>query len=195
MSLTGTSIPARLLEPGERILWFEQPRQGLLWRPCDWFVVPFSAVWFGFSLIWTAIACYAFYSAVKNADHFEIPFLAMFPLVGFVFCLVGYQFAIGRFFRDAQDRKRTLYALSNKRAFLLLQGETGYLAYVPIARDTEIEHLAGPDGFGTLRFLSGTAIYAQSRPNRDPLPSFEFTDAKRLHDAILVIKRIQEHRA
>lgn len=195
MSLSAASIPARLLELGERILWYEQPRQGLLWRPSDWFVVPFSAVWFGFSLIWTGVASYAFYSAIQNADHMEIPFLLMFPLIGAVFCFVGYQFAIGRFFADADERKRTLYALSNKRAFLMVQGERGHIAYVPVTKETEIEHIAGPDGYGALRFLNGEAIFAQSRPGRDPLPSFEFADVRRLSDAVLVVKRIQEHRA
>lgn len=195
MTLPAPSIPSHLLEPGERILWHARPRQGLIWRPADWFTVPFSILWFGFSLVWTAFSSYALYAAIRHADHFEWPFLIVFPLIGVVFCVVGYQFAIGRFFKDANERAQTFYALSNTRAFVLLQGADGHVAYLPVSPDTEFEHSVGPDGFGALRFLSGMAVFAQSRPNREPLSTFEFSDVRGLDDALRVIKRIQENRA
>jgi hypothetical protein len=195
MTLRHPTIPSDVLEPGERIVWSAQPRQGIRFRPSDWYVIPFSLVWFGFCIVWTAVAGYALYAAFKNADSMEIPFLFMFPLVGLAFCAVGYQFAIGRFFKDAAVRARTLYALTNKRAFIAVGGPGGSLSALVITRDTTYETTAPDAGFATLTFTSGTAIVADGKPNWDAPASFAFEDAPKLDDAKFIIRRIQEDRA
>jgi hypothetical protein len=189
------SIPTRLLEPGERILWSARPRQGVRFQPSDWYVIPFSMIWFGFCIAWTAIAGYALYAAFKNADSMEIPFLFLFPLIGLAFCAVGYQFAIGRFFKDAAARARTLYALSNKRAFVAVAGPGGYVAFLPIDRETIFEAQPEAHGFGTLKFTSGTAVVADSGPDPEPHDGFAFADAPDLDNAAFILRRIQEGRA
>jgi hypothetical protein len=35
------------LLPGERLIWTGKPGKGLLLRSSDWFLIPFSFVWFG----------------------------------------------------------------------------------------------------------------------------------------------------
>ena len=41
-----------LLLKGERMVWWGQPAQGLLFTSKDWFMVPFSLMFLGFSVFW-----------------------------------------------------------------------------------------------------------------------------------------------
>ena len=44
-----------LLLKGERIVWWGQPAQGLLFTSKDWFMVPFSLMFLGFSVFWESM--------------------------------------------------------------------------------------------------------------------------------------------
>jgi hypothetical protein len=148
-------------------------------------------VWFTFALVWTAIASYAVYVAIQDADHFEWPFLILFPLVGLGFCVAGYQFVVGWFSSDAEERSRTIYALSNTRAFVMLGGDDGYVQVLLIDKNTEVSVSIGNDGVGTISFTSGKVVVAEMKDGRTPPDSFEFANVPRAKDVIHDIERIK----
>jgi len=97
MNNVDTNIFRAELSTGERILWSGQPRQGIVFRNFDIFLIPFSLAWGGFIAIWELFAVGA------GAPSF-------FACFGIPFVLVGLYFIFGRFIVDAQRRKKTYYA-------------------------------------------------------------------------------------
>ncbi len=124
-----------LARPGERILWFGQPRQGLFLRRSDAFVVPFTLVWAGFAVFWTIGATTA------GAPLF-------FTLWGCMFVAVGGYMVVGRFFADAWQRKGTIYVLTDQR--LVSQARRKELS-TPLTQLGGIECVGHSGGRGTVR--------------------------------------------
>jgi len=127
------------LGAGERILWSSQPRQGLVLRPSDAFLIPFSLLWGGFAIFWESMAI------VGSGSLF-------FMLWGIPFVLVGLYFIVGRFFVDAKVREKTYYALTNERA-IILSGLFGRnLRAFSLKTLSDININVKKDGSGTITF-------------------------------------------
>jgi len=95
----------RVVSETERLLWGGRPRQGILLRRADVFLIPFSLLWCGFAVSWEVTA------ATRGAPT---PFL----LFGGLFVLVGLYFVFGRFLVDAVRRKRTRYGITSERVLI-----------------------------------------------------------------------------
>jgi hypothetical protein len=127
------------LEAGEHILWCGQPKQGLLLRPSDAFLIPFSLFWAGFAIFWEVMAFTG-----------EAPFF--FMLWGIPFVLVGLYFLAGRFFVDARQREKTYYALTNERV-IILSGLFGRsVRSLSLKTLSEVNLSAKDNGRGTITF-------------------------------------------
>jgi hypothetical protein len=95
-----------LLAPGERLLWTGRPPGGLLLRPQDLYLIPFSLLWSGFIVFWET-------SVIRGGGPL------FFALWGIPFILMGLYFTVGRFVADALLRARTTYALTSERAIIV----------------------------------------------------------------------------
>ena len=100
------------LAPGEALLWHGQPRQGLMLRPADALLIPFSLLWAGFAFYWE-------WSVLQT----DAPW--WFVVWGIPFMLMGLYIVIGRFFIDARQRARTAYALTPERVLIVRSGARG----------------------------------------------------------------------
>lgn len=121
------------LDPNERILWAGQPRQGLMFRPQDIFMIPFSLLWGGFAIFW-------FVSVLLLEGA------GFFALFGVPFVLVGLYLIFGRFIYDSWARKNTFYAVTNQRILIRSGGRVTSLTSTNLTSIPEItlqEHPAG----------------------------------------------------
>jgi hypothetical protein len=93
------------LRPGERLLWAGRGDPKVIFSPKDAYLIPFSIAWCGFVAFWL-------YGAISSGAP---PF---FPIFGSLFALIGVMLLVGRFFLKAARRRRTVYAVTDQRAFL-----------------------------------------------------------------------------
>ena len=93
------------LHSTEKFVWTGKPKKGILFRRSDRFMIPFSFVWGGFTILWELIAF------VTDAPLF-------FKLWGIPFILVGLYFIAGRFFVDAIQRVNTIYGITTERVII-----------------------------------------------------------------------------
>jgi hypothetical protein len=124
------------LSSGEQLLWSGRPGQGLMLRPSDAFMVPFSLFWCGFAIFWEM-------SAIRDGPVF-------FKLWGIPFVGVGLYMVVGRFLVDALARRRTVYGLTNERVIILSRFLTPSIKTVSLRRLTDISMTHRQDGTGTI---------------------------------------------
>jgi hypothetical protein len=133
------------LESGEQLIWHGQPRQGLLLRPSDAFMIPFSLLWGGFAIFWETTVI------LSDAPVF-------FWLFGIPFVLMGLHFIFGRFFTDARARKHTFYGVTNDR-IIITSGKHGKRTQslsLSTLGDITLDERA--DGTGTIIFAAANPL-------------------------------------
>ena len=106
------------LAPGERLLWAGRPQAWKLFVPGDWYLVPFS-IFFGlFSVIPFAVEFGRLVSGAQ--DHGSPPFVSIFTLVIVgLFAVIGFYLMIGRLIVKVITKKRTRYAVTDRRVLVL----------------------------------------------------------------------------
>lgn len=182
--LTETSLPFQnQLEPGERLLWSGRPRQGLMLRRTDVFMIPFSLLWGGFAIFWFAMA-------VGGGAP------AFMALWGLPFVFVGLYLIGGRFFWDAYQRSKTFYAVTDRRVLILSSGVMGQnLRALNPKSLPETSLNLRPDGSGTITFGTSPFFYGMGntgfgRSQRYAPPAFEgIADARSVYTLIQRVQR------
>ena len=172
-----------LLDPGESLLWAGAPRSGLLLRPADAFLIPFSLLWGGFAIFWEAGVL------ASGAPVF-------FAVWGVPFVLVGLYFIVGRFFADARVRANTVYGLTNRRAIIVSGLFSKTVSSHPLRTLTEISVRERKDRSGTVLLGRAHPTAAWSAGMQWPgmgasaTPAFELIpEARRVHDQLLEAQR------
>jgi len=147
MTLPELRLQGELLA-GERLLWTGQPDPRVIFERVDIFLVPFSLLWGGFALVWEAgvLGLGVFGEGHRSA----VPWF--FVLWGIPFVLVGLYFIAGRFFYKAWRKRRTYYALTNKRALVLVEGRGRALRACFLSAVPTINKSVRSSGVGTITF-------------------------------------------
>ena len=127
------------LSSGETILWSGRPRQGVLFRTSDTFLIPFSLLWGGFAIFW-----------VLGAYASGAPFF--FVLFGVPFVLMGIYMIIGRFYVDSIMRKNTVYGVTNDRVVILTELFSKKTKSLNLATISDITFTSKSDGTGSICF-------------------------------------------
>lgn len=174
--MAGDSFQGRLL-PGERVLWEGQPAQGLLMTSRDALLIPFSLVWCGFAVFWTF-----------GANGMGAP--PFFLLWGAMFICIGLYFVVGRFAADAWLRRRTYYAVTDRRVLILRLAPLSKFTAIGLSQLPDLDLTERNDGRGTIRFGQAISMWGNRNmagwsPALDPTPQFiAIAEARRIFDLI-----------
>lgn len=177
------------LFPGEKLLWSGRPRQGLVLRPIDMFLLPMTLGWVGFAILWQ----------LKLVDlQKSAPFLS---IVGIPFVVVVLYFLVSRFLMDAKRRSNTCYGVTDGRIIISsgifsLTRQSLHLDTLPEVSITESTSTKSTAGEGTISF--GTSPYGAVMAalpgfpgsSQNDLPRFEvIPDGKSVYEMILSAQR------
>lgn len=105
------SVVQSRLVPGERIAWVGRPDPAVNFTTADIYLIPFSVIWLGLAAFIFAMSL----SASPAAAGSEVPF----AIIPFLFVLIGVYYAVGRFFVKRWSKRRTIYAITDRRAIIL----------------------------------------------------------------------------
>ena len=150
----------RELGNGERLLWSGQPKQGIMLRHADAFLIPFSILWCGFAIFWET-------SVITSGAPF------FFILWGIPFVIVGLYIVVGRFVVDAAERKRTVYGLTNERVIIVGGLFKRVVKSVNLRTLSDVSLTERGDGTGTITLgvSSGYGWFGSNWPgSRQTLP-------------------------
>ena len=167
--------------PDERVLWRGQPGTGLLIRPVDVGLIPFSLMWGGFAIFWNV--------QVWSAPHGGLPF----QLFGLPFLVIGLYMIAGRFLADIWLRRRMNYYVTDRRIIIERGGPFPALQSVDLRRLPALDLSERPDNSGTIRFgLSegtGRRGFGMWMPALDRTP--QFLAIPKVREVYALIERAQ----
>lgn len=168
----------RELSSGESLLWSGRPRQGVVLRGVDVFMVPFSLLWGGFAIFWE----YGVYTSGAPA---------FFLLFGGFFVVIGAYFIFGRFIADSLKRKSTYYGITNDRVLILSEFPTRKIKSLNLRTLSDITFSNKTDGTGSITFgpqnLMAAWMGGMSWPGMGQYQNPEFDlikDVKTVYDII-----------
>jgi hypothetical protein len=102
------------LMSGENIYWAGMPNPSVIFHSDDWAAIPFSFAWTGFFVFWEAQA-FGFWAKTSRPAGNDI----FMELWGIPFLVIGNYMVWGRFLFDAWAKRRTYYAVTNRRVLVL----------------------------------------------------------------------------
>jgi len=164
------------LGPGERLLWSGMPRQGVVFRPVDLFLIPFI-------LLWAGIPTYGLLHGPKTGA---------FDIIVLPFIIIGAYMLVGRFIVDAKQRAHTFYGVTNQRILIISawwrrRTTSLKLGFLPDVTLTEGRNGRGVIQFGTDR-RPGAAWFGGGWPGSAQYmaPRFELAENVRaVYDTII----------
>ena len=157
MSNDPTTEIANELEPGEKLLWSGQPRQGILFRSSDIILIPFSLLWGGFAIFWEIGVLSA--TSRHNSSNPDIV-RYLFPLWGIPFVAVGLYMIVGRFFVDSAQRRKTAYGITDRRVIIRSGIFTRSTKSLNLRTLSDVTLSERADGNGTITLGAIAGVYS-----------------------------------
>lgn len=142
----------------EKIMWSGRPEVSADFTKADIFLIPFSLVWGGFILVWfgSVISIH-----LRNTDDLGISGASiMFFVIGTVFSFLGVYFVVGRYIYKRWKKRRTFYALTDRRALVLTLTFGRRIEGAFLDRLASINKSVRSSGIGTLHFGNTSLIGA-----------------------------------
>lgn len=137
------------LTSGESILWAGQPNPHVIFHKQDMMLIPFSLMWGGFAIFWEAGVA-GFWGSASHAGSRWI-----FGMIwGIPFVVVGQYLIWGRFVYAAWKKKRTHYAVTNRRVIVVQEGCNRQTSSAFIASLPTIVKEDRANGSGSLSFAT-----------------------------------------
>lgn len=168
------------LDSEETLLWTGQPKQGIVFRTVDVFLIPFSILWCGFAIFWVI--------AASKGSIF-------FALFGIPFVIIGLIFVFGRFIIDAKQRESTTYGMTDERIIIISGIMRKKIKSVNIRTLSDIEYNERNDGTGTILIgpKHSTMIWSNSMnwwPGLKPNTQLELIpDVRKVYNQIIELQK------
>jgi len=129
----------------EKILWTGQPETSVLFTKADIYLVPFSLLFGGFAIFWEMSVLFMKDESGQGAPIF-------FLLFGIPFVLIGLYLIFGRFIWKNFKKKRTYYAVTDKRVIVVTKTFSENIIAEFIDRIPSISKTISSAGIGSIRF-------------------------------------------
>ncbi len=143
----GGSIFQNDLLDGEEILWLGQPDVKKVFSKADIFLIPFSLLLVGF--VWVAIRLS---HDINPGDD------RLYKFVSLLCAPAGLYMILGRFLFKAWLKRKSYYAVTNKRIFILTTIFRRNLQTLQFNALPAISESVNAAGFGTVRFDSAAGF-------------------------------------
>ncbi len=159
----------------ETIEWSGQPETSVNFNRTDIFLIPFSLLWGGFALFALVALIFSWFAGTREAESIIGYLVGIFMIV--FFAIIGVYLIVGRFAYKKWQKRRTHYALTNKRALVLSLSFGRKIQGIFLDRLPTINKSVRHNGIGTIYFGSPswiTAIYGNS--GLDFMSGFYSTD-------------------
>jgi hypothetical protein len=163
------------LSPGETIQWTGRPNPRVIFHRDDALMIPFSLMWGGFAIFWLMGATGMWDVPSKTSNHA----FSLFAVIwGTPFVLAGQYLIWGRFLYAFWKKKRTYYAVTNRRALIVEQGLRNQTARSAFFESlSTIDKSVRADGIGSIAFGGPVTSQWQFGKNNPPRPpTFEDVD-------------------
>jgi hypothetical protein len=169
-------IAQRELDAGERLLWSGSPN--------PWSHIRKGLPLFIFSIPWTAFALFWTYGAAGfKVPDFTEPF-DFFPLFGVPFILIGIGMMSSPLYYYF-TAKRTLYALTTKRAMIIKYGTRKYVKSYTDEDIRNIERKEKADGSGDIVFRQEVSTNSKGHTTTTNVGFFGIQDVRTVEKMLI----------
>jgi hypothetical protein len=141
------------LLPGEQLLWTGQPDPSIIFTPFDFLLVPFSLIWGGFAIFWEITVLGLIPSMKPNP-----PPPVAFILFGIPFVFIGFYFIVGRFFYKNWKKKKTWYAVTDRRILIVTQGISSNCQTADLDSIPSVSKSIRKNGNGNIKFGNSSVL-------------------------------------
>ncbi len=164
MSYDAQQVIQAELDSEEKLIWFGVPKQSMVFRRSDLFMIPFSLLLVGYAIFWEAFAI-----SRINENTGIVGYI--FALPGVAFVALGLYMVFGRYVFDAKKRSTTFYGLTDKRVIIVSGIFKKSVKSLDFSALSELSITENSD-------LSGTIAFGRKGRNikRFDVPKFELIE-------------------